>query len=182
MNKEELKARALAIKAEVGTEISEKQAERLDEAGIEGNSMPLSGLFGAYKTAGEKKVVDGKEQDFRHLRMVTKSDDGKVHGSVSLSNIRIVGLIGKAKPEFGKITKKGTLENKAYLKGKALNPKFAEYSGFELIALLENRKFTAVETTVRTLPYKETGHELADCEAGNVELDSKKAYVITLLD
>lgn len=173
MNKEQILARATAIKTAVQDHISAKKVENMERPGVEGNSLPAEGTFDSFKTAGAKIGDD----DFRHVRMTVKD----CADSISVSNLKIVAL-RSGKPEYGVIRKVGTLNGKLYLKGKAVNPKFTEYSDFELIAMLEGRKFTAKEVTVKTLPYKAEGWTEEDIKSADFSLDPKKAYEVTLLD
>ena len=182
MSKELISKRASEILTEVKDFISEKGLERMNTPGIESNDLPEFGVFNTYVTSG--KVVtdaDGKEQDFRHLRMSVKDSDL----TTSISNIVIVAPLAASEVEFGKINKKGALEGKAYLKGKSVNPHLAKYSQAELIAFLEGKHFKAERVQVKNLPYNAAGYDFPnnvnDIKALTKTLVVKDAFVITML-
>lgn len=168
MSKETLSARVEAIKEELNGFLTEDQIKKMVIPGVESNSLPETGKFSTFEKSGEG--------DFKHLRMrVANGMD-----SVSLSNLRLVAPLKGTEPEFDKISKEGSpLKGKYYLKGKSVNPQFAQFSPLELIAHLEGRKFEAKKIEVHTLRYLKEGHSLVTAKAN---LLVKEAYVVTLVD
>lgn len=169
MSKEILKERAQAIGADLVGFLTEEQIKKATEPGVVGNSLPVEGVFGTYSKSGEG--------EFKHLRMnVEASTD-----SVSIANIKLVAPKKGEPIEFDVIKKEGSpLKGKYFLKGKSINPKFAQYSTLELIAYLEGKKFRAVPVDTLSLPYLPTGYTKA--MAKSEALVVKGAYQIEIVD
>lgn len=173
MNKEKINERVNEILSVITDKVSVTSLERLQEAGIESNSLPKNGVFGSFITAGEQKGTD----DFRHLRMTVKDSTD----TISTANLRIVAPRSSDKKlVFGKITKEGKLKDKLYLKGKSVNPQFAKYSTLEMIAFLEGKAFQATEVSVNSLQYNALGYSTEEDATKNII--AKTAFVVTLTD
>lgn len=170
--KELLATRVTEIKGEIADKVSDTYLKRAEQPGVEGNSLPASGVFGTFKTAGTKD----EKNDFRHIRMTVKNSDD----SVSIGNLKLIAPRKGDPIEFGEITREGSaLKGKMFLRGKAINPKFSQFSTLELIAYLENKHFTAKPVDAMQLRYKPEGHSNPDPAK---DLRSVTAYEVTVTD
>lgn len=153
--KESLKNRVAEIKSAIKDQVSDTYLARSEAPGVEGNSLPKTGVFGKYKTSGEKTA----DNDFRHIRMTVKGSDD----SVSIGNLKLIAPMKGETLEFGTINREGSaLKGKKFLRGKAINPKFAQYSTLELIAYLEDKSFTAEPVDAIQLRFNRAGYDNPD--------------------
>lgn len=158
------------IKVAIAGQVSDTYLKRAEQEGVEGNNLPKSGVFGTFKTAGR---IDGKN-DYRHLRMTVKDTDD----SISLGNLKLIAPRKGEPLEFGEIAREGSaLKGKKFLRGKAINPKFSQYSTLELIAYLEGKHFTAEPMDCIQLKFNPTGYDNP-----NPETDTRvvTAYKVTV--
>lgn len=170
--KELLANKVAEIKLAIADKVSESYLKRAEQEGVEGNSLPASGVFGTFKTAGTKD----EKNDYRHLRMTVKGSDD----SVSLGNLKLIAPKKGDPIEFGEITREGSpLKGKMFLRGKAINPKFSQFSTLELIAYLEGKHFTAKEVDAVQLRYKPEGYTNPDPAK---DLRNVTAYEVTVTE
>lgn len=169
--KELLATRVAEIKGEIADKVSDTYLKRAEQAGVESNSLPKSGVFGTFKASGEKSG----ENDYRHIRMTIKGSDD----TISIGNLKLIAPRKNDPVEFGEITREGSpLKGRKFLRGKAINPKFSQYSTLELIAYLENKHFTANPVDVMQLRFKRDGYE----NPTEKDLRSVTAYEVTITE
>lgn len=169
--KELLATRVAEIKGEISDKVSDTYLKRAEQAGVEGNSLPKTGVFGTFKPAGEKSG----DNDFRHIRMTVKGSDD----TVSLGNLKLIAPRKGEPIEFGEIAREGSaLKGKKFLRGKAINPKFSQYSTLELIAYLENKHFTASPVDAMQLRFKREGYD----NPTEKDLRTVTAYEVTVTE
>lgn len=170
--KELLATRVAEIKEAIKDQVSDTYLARAEQAGVEGNSLPKSGVFDKFKTAGTKD----EKNDYRHLRMTVKNSDD----TVSIGNLKLIAPLKGEPIEFGDITREGSpLKGKKFLRGKAINPKFSQYSTLELIAYLEGKHFTAEPVDAIQLRFKPAGYDNPDPVK---DIRNVTAYRVTITD
>ena len=180
--KELLATRVAEIKSEIADKVSDTYLARAEQAGVEGNSLPKTGIFGQFKTSGSKTDAvtnpDGsvaEATDFRHIRMTVKGFDD----TISIGNLKLIAPLKGETIEFGEITRQGSpLKGKKFLRGKAINPKFSQYSTLELIAYLENKHFTAEPVDAMQLRFKREGYD----EPTEKDLRNVTSYKVTVTE
>jgi hypothetical protein len=99
--------------------------------------------------------------------------------SISFSNIKIIGLKAGFEPKFRKTAITSKLKGGyVMVGGSAVNPSLVK-SDVEIAELLPGKKFTAVPTEVKVLPFK-TGAWMD--QPTTADLVPKTCYIITITE